>query len=115
MQPPAKTEVESEDLWMRGRDWSVQDPEGVSAARAAAPAWSRIIRKPLKLGRHVMIDVCVATVDQKSGCLERHIVAHSDRQRPWLGPSAYRLARRAQWGDLWPSIYHRNHRVRPIK
>jgi len=105
----------SEDLWMRGRDWSVHDPEGVALTRAAMPAWSRIIRKPLKLGRHVVLDVCVASRDQRSGVLERHIVARSDRRRPWMGPSAYRLSRRAHWGDLWPTIYHRNHRVRPCR
>lgn len=100
---------------MRGRDWSKEDPSGVDATRVASSSWSRLIRKPIKNGRHVILDVCVATPDQKSGQLERHIVAHSDRKRPWMGPAAYRLARRLKWGDLWPSIYHRNHRVQSCK
>lgn len=71
------------------------------------------MRKPLKRGRHVVLDLCVASTDQRRGALERHIVARSDRHRPWLGVAAYRLARHARWGDLWPSVYHKNYRVRP--
>lgn len=103
---------EGESLMLRGRDWAQEDPEGVAASRESCSAWSRIVRKPLKRGKHVVLDLCVASRDQRSGQLERHIVAHSDRRKAWLGPAAYRLARHAKWGDLWPSIYHKNPRVR---
>lgn len=106
---------ENERLMMRGRDWTQEDPQGVEASRAACASWSRIIRRPLRRGRHVVLDLCVAAKDQRSGQVERHIVAHSDRRKVWLGPAAYRLARHAQWGDLWPSIYHRNSRVRTLE
>ena len=102
----------AETLMLRGRDWVKEDPEGVDASRESCSAWSRIVRKPLKRGKHVVLDLCVASRDQRSGQLERHIVAHSDRHKAWLGPAAYRLARHAKWGDLWPSIYHKNPRVR---
>lgn len=105
-------EGEQESFMLRGRDWAKEDPEGVAASRESCSAWSRIVRKPLKRGKHVVLDLCVASKDQRSGQLERHIVAHSDRQKAWLGPAAYRLARHAKWGDLWPSIYHKNPRVR---
>jgi hypothetical protein len=103
---------EDEILMLRGRNWAQEDPEGVAASRESCSAWSRIVRNPLKRGKHVVLDLCVASRDQRSGQLERHIVAHSDRRKAWLGPAAYRLARHAKWGDLWPSIYHRNPRVR---
>ena len=103
---------EGESLMLRGRDWAKEDPQGVAASRESCSAWSRIVRKPLKRGKHVVLDLCVASRDQRSGQLERHIVAHSDRHKAWLGPAAYRLARHAKWGDLWPSIYHKNSRVR---
>eukprot|EP00892_Ulva_mutabilis_P012010 jgi/Ulvmu1/9181/UM005_0281.1 len=104
-----------EKLMLRGRNWATEDPEGVAASRAACASWSRIIRRPLRRGRHVVLDLCVASKDQRSGQVERHIVAHSDRRKVWLGPAAYRLARHAEWGDLWPSIYHRNSRVRTLE
>lgn len=106
---------EHASLMLRGRDWAREDPAGVAASRTACASWSRIIRRPLKRGRHVVLDLCVAAKDQRSGQVERHIVAHSDRRKVWLGPAAYRLARHAQWGDLWPSIYHRNPRVRTLE
>lgn len=120
MQGKAATTVQSaptkEDrLMLRGRDWAAEDPAGVAASRAACASWSRIIRRPLRRGRHVVLDLCVAAKDQRSGQVERHIIAHSDRRKVWLGPAAYRLARHAHWGDLWPSIYHRNSRVRTLE
>jgi hypothetical protein len=108
----AAKEMEEEELWLRGRDWQQRDGKGVARARAAATMWSRVLRRPLKRGRHVVLDLCVAAPDQRSGALERHIVAWSDRHRPWLGPAAYRLARRLSVGDLWPTVYHKNYRVR---
>ena len=38
------------------------------------------------------------------GALVRQVVASSDK-RTWLGPAGYRLARKARWGDLWPTHY----------
>ena len=110
--PPGRSAAPDDELWLRGRDWSRLDPGGVARARAAAAAWSRVVRRPFKRGRHVVLDLCVAAPDQRSGALERHIVARSDRFRPWLGRAAYRLARRTEWGDLWPTVYHKNFRVR---
>lgn len=108
----AEEDDEDDELWLRGRDWRKHDAVGVERARAAAAAWSRAIRRPLKRGRHVVLDLCVGSPDGAQGQLERHIVARSDRHRPWLGPAAYRLARRTHWGDLWPSVYHKNYRIR---
>lgn len=38
------------------------------------------------------------------GALVRQVVASSGK-RTWLGPAGYRLARKARWGDLWPTHY----------
>lgn len=40
----------------------------------------------------------------EEGVLVRQVVASSDK-RAWLGPAGYRLARKARWGDLWPTHY----------
>ncbi len=40
----------------------------------------------------------------EKGVLVRQVVASSDK-RSWLGPAGYRLARKARWGDLWPTHY----------
>lgn len=103
--------VPSEETWLRGRDWAEADPGTLERSRRASQCWSRVVRKPLTLDRHVILDLCVAAPDQRSGALERHIVARSDRKQPWIGPAAYRLARALRWGDLWPSVYHRNAKV----
>jgi Mitochondrial small ribosomal subunit Rsm22 len=105
-------EIEEPDgHWMRGRDWAELEPDAMQRSRRASRCWSRVVRKPLTLNRHVVLDLCVAAPDQRAGALERHIVARSDRKQPWLGPAAYRLARAMSWGDLWPSVYHRNVKV----
>jgi hypothetical protein len=41
------------------------------------------------------------------GRLERHVVARSDAQA-WMGKAAYRMAKQAHWGDLWPAFYNLN-------
>jgi hypothetical protein len=38
------------------------------------------------------------------GMLVQQVVASADK-RGWLGPAGYRLARKACWGDLWPTYY----------
>lgn len=51
----------------------------------------RIIQTPLKRQGHVMLDVCTP-----AGTFERWTVPKS------YGKQAYRDARKASWGDLWP-------------
>lgn len=53
--------------------------------------WPRLIRAPIKRKGHVIMDWC-----SPNGLLERGIVPKS------LGKEAYKAARKAQWGDLWP-------------
>ncbi len=35
------------------------------------------------------------------------MVARSDSDK-WMGKAAYRMAKQAEWGDLWPSFYNLN-------
>lgn len=48
----------------------------------------RIVRKPIRAGGHVHLDLCTQTG------LERATIARSDR-------AAYKQARDVEWGDLW--------------
>ena len=40
----------------------------------------------------------------KEGVLMQQVIASADK-KGWLGPAGYRLARKARWGDLWPTYY----------
>jgi hypothetical protein len=87
------------------------------------PVFPRIIRPPRKRGGHVVLDVCApapppgaggaaaaaaaGAAGLLSGRLERHTVARSDASK-WMGLAAYRMAKQAAWGDLWPAFYNLN-------
>ena len=58
------------------------------APRRLSPG--RIVRRPIRAGGHVHLDLCTAAG------LERSTVTRSDRQN-------YKAARDADWGDLWPT------------
>lgn len=55
--------------------------------------WGRLIRAPLRRGKHIALDAC--TVD---GTLERRVVTRRNS-----GQAYYALARRSRWGDIWPA------------
>jgi ribosomal protein RSM22 (predicted rRNA methylase) len=72
-------------------------PAAEAAARAAAAGWPRLVRPPRKRGGHVILDLCApADAAGGAGALMREVVARS------RGAAAYRLARAARWGDVWP-------------
>ena len=77
--------------------------------------WGRLVRAPLKKGRHVVIDYCSAGVRGAGG--------GEDGATPWRGtegritrqkvsrgwsarsaPGCYQAARKARWGGLWPDL-----------
>ena len=55
----------------------------------ALPAISRIVRHPLKHSGHVKLSLCTP-----QGQIENRTIARSNK-------SAYKLARKAEWGDTW--------------
>lgn len=59
--------------------------------------WARIIRRPLRRGRHVLLDVCrAADKDGSKGSLNRVIWARKSKLAQHL------RAKKLMWGDLWP-------------
>ena len=72
--------------------WRLHHPQHLSRAAAASAAWSRIIRRPRKRRRHVLVDICTASGSVKSnepgelcyGCL---VMAQGTLWDAW---SAYR-------------------------
>ncbi|KAG1656116.1 hypothetical protein FOA52_010298 [Chlamydomonas sp. UWO 241] len=91
-------------------------------AIASSSRWPRIYRPPRARGGHVIMDLCVADVQQADSStpgaaptegarLERHTVTRSD-MKGWMGRSAWQMAREVEWGDLWPSWYtHTRRRI----
>lgn len=61
-------------------------------SEAPAEDWGRIVRPPLRRGKHIVLDACT-----RDGSLERRVV--SKKNAP---PGHYGRARRAKWGDIWP-------------
>ena len=61
-----------------------------------AGQFCRIVRMPLKRGGHTVLDLCTPW-----GTLERWVP--SKRKLRESFPGAYRAARRAGWGGLWPA------------
>jgi ribosomal protein RSM22 (predicted rRNA methylase) len=55
----------------------------------APPAWSRIVRHPLKHGGHVQLSLCTP-----AGKIENQTVARSNK-------ADYKSARKAEWGGTW--------------
>jgi ribosomal protein RSM22 (predicted rRNA methylase) len=66
-----------------------------AAVAAASTGWSRLVRPPSKRSGHIILDLCTP-----AGSLQRITVAASHVKL--LGPSSYRMARKARWGDAWP-------------
>ena len=70
--------------------------------------WSRLIRQPRKRSRHVIVDLCSAHdangyyLGGKKGQIVKHIVSKASSVRYKDDQSAYKLARKARWGDRWP-------------
>lgn len=56
----------------------------------------RIIRPPMKRGKHTILDVC-----SNKGELERHVVTKRK-----YGKDVYKLARKSHWGGLAPLSPH---------
>ena len=62
----------------------------VVACRQSAPAeGARIVRHPRKHSRHIQLALCTP-----AGRIETKTVTRSSKQ-------AFRLARKAEWGDIW--------------
>ena len=56
--------------------------------------WGRIIRKNMRRGGHVVMDLCT-----RRGAIERVVPAksHTDDDN-------YKHAKKLKWGDLWPYV-----------
>jgi ribosomal protein RSM22 (predicted rRNA methylase) len=60
--------------------------------------WARIVRAPIRRGRHTVLDLCRATErDGSQGALNRLVCSRRGKFAA-LHPQA----RKAHWGDLWP-------------
>ncbi|EJK43651.1 hypothetical protein THAOC_37885 [Thalassiosira oceanica] len=76
--------------------------------------WGRLVRAPLKKGRHVVLDYCSAGVRGMGGEDGAAAWGGSEgritRQRVSRGwsarsaPGTYQAARKARWGGLWPDL-----------
>lgn len=54
--------------------------------------WGRIVRPPLRRGKHVVMDVCTS-----DGTLERRVSSKKNGEE-----GMYAIARKIRWGDVWP-------------
>ena len=70
--------------------------ESICEGLPGAGQWSRIVRPPLKRNKHVILDVCTP-----QGTMERWIPSKGKLRDQF--PGAYRAARKAEWGGLWPN------------
>jgi ribosomal protein RSM22 (predicted rRNA methylase) len=72
--------------------------KATATAEAEEPAWdadvewSRIIKPPLRRGKHVIIDVC-----DGNGSLKRKTFGKRRHKKGGV----YRAARKSEWGALW--------------
>ncbi|KDD74790.1 mitochondrial small ribosomal subunit Rsm22, partial [Helicosporidium sp. ATCC 50920] len=74
----------------------------------AAQNWSRVLRPPVRRTRHVILDLCSAdpsAPDGSRGRLWRQIVSRRKTLSVLDDKTAYRMARKLRWGDLWPAYY----------
>lgn len=60
-----------------------------------AGQWARLVRPPLKRNEHVILDVCTP-----QGTFERRTASKGKLKQI---PGAYKAARKARWGALWPN------------
>ena len=84
------------DTVRRGQLLEAALAEALAGGLPGAGQWARIIRHPRKNKKHVILDVCTP-----QGTLERRVV--SKARTTWRFPGAYRAARKATWGGLWPN------------
>jgi hypothetical protein len=104
-------------------DWGGDHPLLVAAARAESVGWARVLRTPRKRSGHIVLDLCSAVPPAPApssatpagagagmrrkegggkGLLLRQIVSKGLAKKRFGGGAAYKLARRLQWGDVWP-------------
>jgi ribosomal protein RSM22 (predicted rRNA methylase) len=57
--------------------------------------WGRIVRPPLRRGKHVVMDLCAS-----SGAMERRTFGKKKHKKDGV----YRAARKAEYGALWPEV-----------
>ena len=72
-----------------------EEEEAAAAAAAAWDAhvqWSRIIKPPLRRGKHVIVDVCTS-----HGVLQRKTFGKRRHKKGGV----YRAARKSEWGAMW--------------
>lgn len=67
----------------------------VAARLPGAGQWARLARPPLKRTGHVVLDLCTP-----QGTFERRVASKGNCKAV---PGAYRAARKARWGALWPN------------
>jgi hypothetical protein len=70
--------------------------EAVAQGLPGAGQFARIVRQPLRRGKHVILDVCTPL-----GSMVRWVP--SKRKLQQAHPGAYRAARKASWGGWWPN------------
>jgi ribosomal protein RSM22 (predicted rRNA methylase) len=78
----------------------IERPNATSAAAEAGTVheeyedgyWGRLVREPLRRGKHVVMDACTA-----EGKLERRVSSKKNG-----APGMYAIARKVRWGDVWP-------------
>jgi ribosomal protein RSM22 (predicted rRNA methylase) len=86
------------------------DKEALKAAQMASTSWSRLLRPPQTRKGHVLLDICSAQegFQGRKGSLIRQIVSKGGSKKALGGSTgAYRMARKAAWGDLWPGYYQK--------
>jgi ribosomal protein RSM22 (predicted rRNA methylase) len=71
--------------------------ERINPAANLSVGWARIIRRPLRRGKHVLLDVCrTADEEGSKGSLNRVVCSRKSKLAKHL------RAKKLMWGDLWP-------------
>jgi ribosomal protein RSM22 (predicted rRNA methylase) len=79
-------------------DEEEEEPEPLEEVADLGAGWARIVRAPIRRGRHTVLDLCRATErDGSQGALNRLVCSRRGKFAA-LHPQA----RKAHWGDLWP-------------
>jgi len=80
------------------KDEEEEEPEPLEEVADLGAGWARIVRAPIRRGRHTVLDLCRATErDGSQGALNRLVCSRRGKFAA-LHPQA----RKAHWGDLWP-------------
>ena len=69
------------------------DPLGLELVRGRTASFSRVMRTPMKRGRHTLIDCC------NNEGIVRYTITKSHSKSV---PGFYEAARKVRWGGLWP-------------